>query len=90
MKLVQLIQDLTLNDDSIVDDGFTVRDIIASDQLVIAYLIDLVKNANLKQGQETAQRHQALYILRRVYQRKPELGTVLVSPLEAHIKKLRK
>ena len=57
MKLVQLIQDLTLNDDSIVDDGFTVRDIIASDQLVIAYLIELVKNANLKQGQETAQRH---------------------------------
>ena len=42
---MQLIYDLVLNDDSIIDDGFYVRDTLGNNMKLIDRFIDTIRNA---------------------------------------------
>ena len=53
MKLIQLLYDLVLNDDSIVNDGFYVRDTIGENKELVEYLISTIKNTNIEAWPET-------------------------------------
>ena len=53
MKLIQLLYDLVLNDDSIVDDGFYVRDTLGENKELVEYLIGTVRDANIQAWPET-------------------------------------
>ena len=48
LKLVQLLGDLIQNDDSIDNDGYTVRNFVAGNNTLITALLETVKNSDLR------------------------------------------
>ena len=48
LKLFQLLGDLILNDDSIENDGDTVRKFVAGNNTLLTALLETVKNTNLR------------------------------------------
>ena len=56
MKLLQILNDLTNNDDSIINDGSYVREFIANDHYLQERLLDIIKTADLSVGQDVALR----------------------------------
>ena len=83
-----ILNDLTTNDDSILDDGFLVRDTIASDDVLMEYLLKAIRLPNIKEAKETKVREYILAILYRVFQRHPELKEKVSEVVGAHIKRL--
>jgi len=55
--LLQILNDLTTNDDSIINDGFHVRDFLANDHYLQERLLDIIKSADLSVGEDVALRH---------------------------------
>ena len=66
-KLIQLLQDFVINDDSIIDDGFHVRDTLCEDEGVLNYLFETIANADLSIKQDAEFRKYILIILYRLY-----------------------
>jgi len=62
-----ILNDLTTNDDSILDDGFLVRDTIASDDVLTEYLLKAIRLPNIKEARESKVREYILAILYRVF-----------------------
>ena len=62
-----ILNDLTTNDDSILDDGFLVRDTIASDDVLMEYLLKAIRLPNIKEARESKVREYILAILYRVF-----------------------
>ena len=69
LKLLQLIYDFALNDDSIVDNGFFIRDTLIKDPHFIDVLLDEIQQSDVARIPESVLREYGLYILFRLYQR---------------------
>ena len=62
-----ILSDLATNDDSILDDGFLVRDTIANDEKLMDYFFPAIKAPTIKEVKELKVREYILAILFRVY-----------------------
>ena len=69
IKLLQLLYDLVINDETIVNDGYFVRDTLAADARLIPHLLMDLKNSDVTSAPENQIRIYRLNILFRVYQR---------------------
>ena len=68
MKLVQLLYDLALNDDSILYDGFFIRDSLALDDTLMKYFLEeTIGNVNFKVVQEGQLREYTLFVLFKIW-----------------------
>ena len=67
LKLIQLLNDFVLNDDSILDFGFHIRNELTKDQETMAHLIDSIKNSNPKEAASGPLREYTLYIFQRIF-----------------------
>ena len=75
LKLLILLKDLVVNDDSILNDGFYVRKTLSKDTQLIDYILDNLRKANIKNTPEAAIREQTITILYRLNQLEiPELN----------------
>jgi len=72
-KLIQLLNDFVINDDSIINDGYHVRDARCEDDGVLDYLFETIVNADLEMKQDAQFREHVLTVLYRLYQRKPDM-----------------
>ena len=90
VKLRQLLYDLLSNDDSILNDGFIVRDTLSVNAELVDALIDTIRQANVAVAQETQIREYTLNCLLRLYQRNSNghFKKALLEVLEAHKTKL--
>merc|ERR1711971_503635 len=88
LKLVQLLYDLLLNDDSILNDGFVVRDAVGKNFPLVESLLRIITNSNLVQPQENNLRDYTLNSLYRIYQRNPNLKEQIEGFLNQHISKV--
>ena len=66
-KLLQLLYDLLLNDESIIDDGFYCRDTVGDESDLKWRLFNLIKEADLQVVQEYQMRDYIFNILYRLY-----------------------
>ena len=73
IRLYQLAYDLALNDDSIFDDGFFVRDNLGTNTKLITRLLSIIEGADFSKPPEYQMRAYILQLLFRIYQRKPEI-----------------
>ena len=89
IKLLQILNDLTNNDDSIINDGSYVREFIANDHYLQERLLDIIKTADLSVGQDVALRQAVSTILFRVYQRCQDLKPLYEEVYQAHADKLQ-
>ena len=62
-----------INDDSIIDDGFVVRDTLTYSGEAFSWILDMLKNANLEVSQESQIREYCLNIITRIYNYSPKL-----------------
>ena len=69
LKLVQILNDFVLNDDSILDFGFHVRDLLIKDTKTMTCLTDIIKNSDVKNTANVSLREFILNIFMRIYQR---------------------
>ena len=90
VKLRQLLFDLLSNDDSILDDGFLVRDKLGANFQLVDALIDTIRQAKITVTQESQLREYTLSCLLRLYQRNPNgpFKYDLLEVLKAHKAKL--
>ena len=73
ISLASLLYDLVINDDSIIGQGFFIRDTLAKHQSLVKRLLDSVVDSDLRVSREAQLREYTLNILFRLYQRKPDL-----------------
>ena len=52
LKLLQLLYDFVLNDDSIINDGFYVRDYMCNHPEIISRIIQILQESSLEAAQE--------------------------------------
>ena len=53
LKLLQLLNDLVVNDDGIINDGFHVRDTLIKDLKLVSELLAIILDAKVEEAQET-------------------------------------
>ena len=63
LKLLNLLYDLILNDDSIINDGFFVRDTVGNDAALVGHLIETISTADVKAPGSPQLREYVLFIL---------------------------
>ena len=83
-----ILSDLAINDDSILRDGFAVRDYILKDGALLDHLLVSFVNADLNAPKNTQMREKTLTILLRVYQRGPQLKDRVTEYIGMHKKKV--
>ena len=69
VKLVQILNDFVLNDDSILDFGFRIRNELTADLKTMTCLTDIIKNSDVKNTASVSLREFVLNIFMRIYQR---------------------
>ena len=77
-----------LNDDSIINDGFYVRDSLSNDGKLQTRLIDLIRNADFADGQSFTLREYVLFVLLRVSQRDAAFKNTIDQDMNNHLKAL--
>ena len=84
LKLLQLLNDFVVNDDSILNDGCYVRETVGQDRNLIRRLLLTISNAKLETIKDDLLREYTLAILRRVYQVSPKLKDRIEIVLDDH------
>jgi len=81
-KMFQFIYDLVLNDDSILNDGFFVRDTLANNKPLIKFMLNMLLESDLNLAVESSIRSYILNILFRVYQKHQATPATALIPVE--------
>jgi len=71
LKLLQLLSDLLMNDDSVIENGFFIRDIVSKDTKLVDILIKSMADADIAEQNSSQNRSYTLDCLFRIYQREP-------------------
>ena len=87
------MKDLVQNDDSIIENGFFVRDILGKNTAIVSLLVKYIENVNFEDNSIFLQHHNysrvyALDILGRIYARTPSIKKEIDLLGPAHEKKL--
>merc|ERR1712176_1734194 len=88
MKLFQLLNDLVLNDDSIINDGLYVRQTIAKDEKLMNHMLQTLESADLEAHHAFQIREQVYSILYRINQIKPDISDVIEDAVWKHCQEL--
>lgn len=83
-----MLYDLVINDESIINDGFFVRDSISNDNKLLTRLVELIKEAELTTPNSSQLRDYILSILLRVSQRDAAFQESIDEVMKKHIELL--